>query len=48
MVGEMLAEKLGGISVVSLYLREEIDPETMKTLINEVRKLVARYLNLAP
>ena len=48
MVGELLAEKLGGIAVVSLYLREEIDSDTMKTLINEVRKLVAKDLNLTP
>jgi len=40
MVGEMLAEKLGGIAVVSLYLREELDSASMKTLINEVRKLL--------
>ncbi len=39
-VGEMLAEKLGGIAVVSLYLREELDSASMKTLINEVRKLL--------
>ncbi len=40
MVGEMLAEKLRGIAVVSLYLREELDTTSMKTLINEVRKLL--------
>ncbi len=40
MVGELLAEKLKGIAVVSLYIREELDIETMKTLINEVRKLL--------
>ena len=45
MVGELLAEKLGGIAVVSLYLREEIDADTMKILINEVRKLVAKELD---
>ncbi len=39
-VGEMLAEKLRGIAVVSLYLREELDSASMKTLINEVRKLL--------
>lgn len=39
-VGEMLAEKLRGIAVVSLYLREELDTIAMKTLINEVRKLL--------
>ncbi len=41
MVGEMLAEKLRGIAVVSLYLREELDAASMKTLINEVRKLLS-------
>ena len=41
MVGEMLAEKLRGIAVVSLYLREELDSVSMKTLINEIRKLLA-------
>ena len=40
MVGEMLAEKLHGIAVVSLYLREELDTTSMKTLINEVRKML--------
>jgi hypothetical protein len=40
MVGEMLAEKLRGIAVVSLYIREELDTASMKTLINEVRKLL--------
>jgi hypothetical protein len=40
MVGEMLAEKFRGIAVVSLYLREELDSASMKTLINEVRKLL--------
>ncbi len=39
MVGESLAEKMRGIVVTSLYLREELDPESMKTLLNEVRKL---------
>lgn len=39
-VGELLAEKSKGIAVVSLYIREELDIETMKTLINEVRKLL--------
>ena len=48
MLGELLAEKLGGLAVVSLYLKEEIDPDTMKTLINEVRKLVAKDLNPTP
>ncbi len=40
MLGETLAGKYGGIATVSLYLREDIDAETMKTLISEVRKLV--------
>jgi len=39
MLGEMLAEKTKGIAVTSLYLREELDPDSMKTLLNEVRKL---------
>ncbi len=42
MIGEMLADKLKGIAVVSLYLREELDSPTMKTLINEVRNLVKK------
>ena len=42
MVGEILAEQLGGIVVISLYLREEIEAETMKTLISEVRRLVRK------
>ena len=42
MVGELLAEKLKGIAVVSLYIREELDVDTMKTLINEVRKLLEK------
>src|SRR5271169_6515115 len=42
MVGEMLAEKLHGIAVISLYLREELDSSSMKTLINEVRNLLKR------
>jgi len=40
MVGELLAEKLRGIAVVSLYIREELDTDSMKTLINEIRKLL--------
>lgn len=40
MVGELLAEKLHGIAVVSLYIREELDTDSMKTLINEIRKLM--------
>jgi hypothetical protein len=42
MVGEMLADRLQGIAVISLYLREELDTSSMKTLINEVRKLLNR------
>ena len=42
MVGEMLADKLRGIAVISLYLREELDTSSMKTLINEVRNLLNR------
>jgi hypothetical protein len=42
MIGEMLADKLKGIAVVSLFLREELDASTMKTLINEVRTLVKK------
>lgn len=40
MVGEILAEKMHGIAVVSLYVREELDTASMKTLINEVRRLL--------
>ena len=43
MIGELLAEKLHGIAVVSLYLREELDSDSMKTLINETRKLLNKY-----
>ncbi len=42
MLGEMLAEKTNGIAVTSLYLREELDSDSMKTLLNEVRKLMQR------
>ncbi len=42
MIGELLADKLHGIAVVSLYLREELDTDSMKTLINEVRKLLKK------
>ncbi|HZW56230.1 MAG TPA: hypothetical protein VFF30_08085 [Nitrososphaerales archaeon] len=47
MLGEMLADKLGGIALISLYLREEIEAETMKTLINKVRKMLDRDLTPA-
>ncbi len=40
MVGEILAHKTKGIAVVSLYLREEVDHEIMKTLLNEIDKLL--------
>jgi hypothetical protein len=40
MVGEILAQKCKGIAIVSLYLREEVDHEIMKTLINEIDKLL--------
>lgn len=40
MVGELLARKTGGIAVVSLYLREEVDHQIMKTLINEIDKML--------
>ena len=39
MIGELLASKTKGIAVISLYLREELDPVMMKTLINEVQSL---------
>ena len=42
MIGELLAERTKGIVVASLYLREELDVNSMKTLINEVRKLSER------
>ncbi|MHB8568215.1 MAG: hypothetical protein ACYC7D_09150 [Nitrososphaerales archaeon] len=48
MLGETLAGKFGGICAVSLYLREEIDAEAMKTLISEVRELVAQGLISTP
>jgi hypothetical protein len=40
MAGEILAHKTKGIAVVSLYLREEVDHEIMKTLLNEIDKLL--------
>ena len=40
MVGEMLAERLGGMAIISMYLRSEIGAAGMKTLISEVRKLL--------
>lgn len=42
MVGELLAEKTRGIAVISLYLREELDASSMKTLINEVSSLLSK------
>jgi len=40
MIGELIAEKTKGIAVVSLYLREEVDPQIMKILLNEISKLL--------
>ena len=40
MVGEMLAQRLGGMAITSMYLRSEIGASGMKTLISEVRKLL--------
>ncbi len=40
MVGELIAEKTEGIAVVSLYLREDVDPQIMKILLNEISKLL--------
>jgi hypothetical protein len=40
MLGEMLAERTGGIAVVSLHLREEMDHDIMKTLINEIDRML--------
>jgi hypothetical protein len=40
MLGEMIAGKMRGIAVVSLYLREEIDSSIMKILLSEVGKLL--------
>lgn len=40
MIGDTLIGKFGGIALVSLYLKAEVNSETMKTLINEVGKLV--------
>jgi hypothetical protein len=42
MVGELLADKLHGIAVISLYLREELDTDSMKTLLSEMRKLLQK------
>ncbi len=42
MVGELVAEKTSGIAIVSLYLKEDIDTNTTKTLLNEVTVLVNR------
>jgi hypothetical protein len=40
MLGEMIASKMHGIAVISLYLREEIDSTIMKILLREVGKLL--------
>jgi hypothetical protein len=42
MIGELIAEKTKGIAVVSLYLREEVDPQIMKILLSEISKLLAQ------
>ncbi len=42
MVGELVAERTSGMAVVSLYLKEEIDPSITKTLLSEVRTLSAK------
>ncbi len=42
MVGELIAEKTSGIAIVSLYLKEYVDMNATKTLLNEVRELVNR------
>lgn len=42
MIGELLASKFHGIAIVSLYIREELDADSMKTLINEVRNVLGK------
>lgn len=42
MIGELLANKFHGIAIVSLYIREELDTDSMKTLINEVRNVLGK------
>lgn len=42
MIGELLVNKFHGIAIISLYIREELDPDSMKTLINEVRNLLTK------
>lgn len=42
MIGELVAEETGGIAVISLFLREEIDTASMKTLINEVERILSK------
>jgi len=39
-IGEILARKTNGVVLASVYLREEIDHEIMKTLINEIDKML--------
>ncbi len=40
MVGELLAEKLNGIAVTSLYLKADISADIMKILISKVKELL--------
>lgn len=40
MLGEMLAEKTHGMAVISLFIKQDLDIDIMKTLINEVRKIL--------
>jgi hypothetical protein len=42
MVGELVAEKTSGIAIVSLYVKEDLDTNSTKTLLNEVRSLLNR------
>lgn len=42
MIGEMLAEALRGMAIISLYLRSEVGAADMKTLISEVRKMLEK------
>lgn len=41
MVGELIAEKTEGIGVVSLYLREEIEPSIMKPLLSRLSDMLS-------
>ena len=40
MVGELIVEKTQGISIVSLYLREEIDATITKMLLSTISELL--------